>query len=238
MIVVPHSSLTNGLIGFWPLDEASGSRRATYSAHTSALTLTDNNTVAQANGVASGTKAASFTRASNERLSITSNSTLQCGDIDFTASCWVYLTDNTSGYYPRFMSKGTTSALEWILEYDRDTSKFMMLVSSNGSSFSYTRTTNTVAQNTWHHIVGWHDATNNQIGITMNNATADTSSYASGCYSGTGGFAIGGSTDTSDALSYVQGRIQNAGFWKRVLTSAERATLYNGGSGLAYPFLK
>ena len=34
----------------------------------------------------------------------------------------------------------------------------------------------------------------------------------------------------------MKGRIDEVGFWKRVLTSAERSLLYNGGVGLTYPF--
>ena len=34
----------------------------------------------------------------------------------------------------------------------------------------------------------------------------------------------------------MKGRIDEVGFWKRVLTSSERSLLYNGGVGLTYPF--
>src|SRR3989304_4743325 len=34
----------------------------------------------------------------------------------------------------------------------------------------------------------------------------------------------------------MKGRIDDVGFWKRVLTSSERSLLYNGGVGLTYPF--
>ena len=40
----------------------------------------------------------------------------------------------------------------------------------------------------------------------------------------------------SGSFGYFNGRIDSVGFWKRVLTSAERTALYNSGNGLEYSF--
>ena len=36
--------------------------------------------------------------------------------------------------------------------------------------------------------------------------------------------------------SYWNGQVDELGFWKRVLTSSERAVLWNSGNGRTYPF--
>jgi len=51
---------------------------------------------------------------------------------------------------------------------------------------------------------------------------------------GASDFAIGARRDT--APLYFDGRIDEVGLWKRVLTTAERTALYNSGAGVADPF--
>jgi hypothetical protein len=59
-------------------------------------------------------------------------------------------------------------------------------------------------------------------------------------------FVSGNPVDTTAAVNigrggvaspqYHDGRIDEVGIWKRVLTAAERTQLYNGGLGYTYPF--
>jgi hypothetical protein len=39
-----------------------------------------------------------------------------------------------------------------------------------------------------------------------------------------------------DSIYTFTGSIDEVGFWNRALTSAERASIYNSGTGKAYPF--
>ena len=91
--------------------------------------------------------------------------------------------------------------------------------------------------NVWYYIVCWHDSVNNQIAIQVNNGTPNTLPYSDGIpihpsererYP----FVIGDDTDVEP----LDGVVDEVGFWKRVLTPAERTALYNGGNGFAYPF--
>src|SRR5690348_11404000 len=74
----PPWALTDSLVGYWKLDEASGSRADSAGANT----LTDNNTVAGLAGLISN--AGDFERDNSESLSIADNAALSMGDIDFT----------------------------------------------------------------------------------------------------------------------------------------------------------
>jgi hypothetical protein len=61
--------------------------------------------------------------------------------------------------------------------------------------------------------------------------TVDSTGSISGPANLTGSFYLGtydGSTNNWN------GQIDEVGYWKRVLTSGERTSLYGGGSGLAY----
>src|SRR4029077_17083863 len=87
----------------------------------------------------------------------------------------------------------------------------------------------------WFHVVCWHDSVANQIGISVNGSDPDIG----------GAPASGPTSFPADAFwlgqkgnntQYWDGRIDEVGFWKRLLTSTERFNLYNLGNGFAYPF--
>ena len=57
---------------------------------------------------------------------------------------------------------------------------------------------------------------------------------ARGVKDGADGFASGARTDT--VPSYFDGRIDEVGLWKRVLSASECTCLVNSGTGCLYPF--
>src|SRR3990167_10705009 len=79
-----HATLTDGLVSYWTLDEASGVRYDSVVA--SANDLTDNNTVASATGKFND--AASFLAANSESLS--TPNTILGADANVSASVWFY----------------------------------------------------------------------------------------------------------------------------------------------------
>lgn len=85
-----ESTLTNNLISFWKLEEASGTRVDEVSGYD----LTDNNTVAQGTGKIGN--AAEFVDANSESLTHVSNSDFQTGDVDWTWAGWVKFNDLAS----------------------------------------------------------------------------------------------------------------------------------------------
>jgi hypothetical protein len=107
------SPLLTSLISYWNLNEESGTRADSVTA--TANNLTDNNTVTF---VADGKQgnAANFVSANNESLSIASNSSLVCGDIDFTFGMWIRLTDKAARY---FILGKRGAAIEYELEYSQ-----------------------------------------------------------------------------------------------------------------------
>lgn len=226
------SNLLTGLVEWWPLNEQSGQRRGVHAG----LDLTDNNTVTGADGV--GSLASQFTRANSEYLSRSSESAVQMGDIDCTFTAWVNL-ETTGSEGHAFISKDTTAAggREFNLQLNLGSGLFRFVVSGDGSTAAVVDDSTTGAPSTgsWYFIIGYHDAGNNEIGISTNVGTAVTASHTTGIVSGSTEFRLG--RFAASGAANVNGRIQRVGMWKRLLTSDEQTFLYNSGRGCDYPFV-
>ena len=225
-------ALTDSLISYWKLDEASGTR---VDSHTGGNDLTDNNTVTQAAGKIGNS--AQFTNANSESLTRVDNASLSVGNIDFTWAGWFYL-DSKTTYRIGFCKYQTpllgNADFEYRIYYDAPADRFLFTIGDGGANSAVATANNLGSPSTatWYYIVGWHDASADTISIQVNNGTADSTAYASGSFDGAGDLIIG---LQAGAFGW-DGRMDELGFWKRVLTAAERTALYNGGSGLAYPF--
>lgn len=235
----PASGLLTDLVSYYKMDEASGTRADSVTA--SANDLTDNNTVGTAAGIV-GTSAL-FVRADSEWLSKTDNASLSTGDIDFTFACWVYLVSKpvTGGVGVGLIGQWnvTGSNREHLIYWDETLDRFLFVVSADGiaSAFVKADSLGAPATATWYLVVGWHDASANTINIQVNNGTVDSVSHTTGVKDGSGPLilgAYGGSTPVFG--TYLNGRLDEVAFWKRVLTATERTNLYSGGSGVTYPF--
>ncbi len=220
------STLLNQLISYWPLNESSGTR---FDAH-NGNNLTDVNSVGSAAGKIS--LAADFEVDASQRLSCADNASLSCGDQDFEFSCWIKaesFTDNGC-----IIAKNVAGSTEYRL-YVNTSGVLVWSVYSAAGELSGGGVSSAAALSlgTWYFINVWHDATNNLVGLKVNNGTAVTSDQTGGCYDGAGSFYMG----AQDAAIRYDGLVDEVGFWKgRILTAAERTALYNNGNGLAYPF--
>lgn len=238
----PAYALSDSLIAYWKLDEASGTRLDELTGcGGSGCDLTDNNTVTQNTGKL--TNAGQFTAANSEYLNIADQADLSMGDIDFTVAAWVYI-DNLSADRA-VLGKGTPGAtrlLEYYVKYFQSTNRFTFWVgrgfggSVQGTDYQVVSADNLGAPSTgtWYFIVAWHDATANTISIQVNNGTANSASWSNGSHDSTGELTVG--TLPNSHAQYMDGRIDGAAVWKRVLTSTERGWLYNSGNGCDYPF--
>jgi Concanavalin A-like lectin/glucanases superfamily len=221
-------ALLTNLVSYWKLDEASGTRADVHGTNH----LTDVNTVTGNPGKI-GT-AAQFTAANSEYLSVASNASLQTGNIDFTVACWAYL----DAYNP----SGSTLINRW----GSTVGEFALLVNPAGyadwyvtpDGVGYGRVVSaagSIPLGSWHFVVAWHDSVNDLMAVQVDNATPVTTAYASGGAATAVPLEIGGGVVPAIA-PYTSGRIDEVGYWKRILTPAERTALWNGGAGLAYPF--
>lgn len=223
-------ALTDNLIGFWPLDEASGNA---IDAHSSGLTLTETSGTIDAAAAAGpdGSNARDFEDADTEYFARTSEALLETGDIDFTVQAWVKAESLSS--FPIPVRKGSTTdgTVEWALFVDTSSGNVVQF-GVNGVTYVGINSGSAISVGSWACIHAWHDSVNNQIGISINAGTAATAAHSAGVtISSAYPFAVGASI--GQAL-YWDGLLQRVGFWKRVLTSGERTSLYNSGSGMSY----
>lgn len=212
------SSLLTGLIAYWKLDEASGTRNDSHGVNH----LTDNNTVTSVAGQVN--TAAQFTAANSEYLSIADNAALSTGDIDFTICAWVKL-DSKSGFRS-LVNKGTGAAAgtEYILDYSSASDRFRFMVANDPTLTIVSATSlGSPLVATWYLIVAWHDSVANTINIQVNNGTVDSTAHSAGVQNLTNAFLLGA---LSLGTSHMDGAIDETQFWKRVLTADERTEVY------------
>ena len=188
--------------------------------------------VGGAGAVAAPTAASQFTAANSEYLSVANDANLQFGDEDFTIACALYL-DSTGEPYRIPMGKWNDSAnvREWTFYFNDATAKYGFFVSSNGTANNGVFTSSTISTGAWHYIVGVHDSVNNLLKISIDGGAFATAAYSAGCNANTSPFRFGAS---ATATEFWDGRICKGSVWRRALSAAEAAQLYNSGNVLAH----
>jgi hypothetical protein len=215
----PTSPLLTSLVSYWKLEEASGSRADSYGTNP----LTPVNT--PTNGVGIIGNACNFVGSSTQYLSHASNSDLQLGDRDWTIQFWASI--GAAGNQT-FLAKDATTR-----EYHIDLAggQLRMFWVNGGVPIV---SSSPVTGGLWGHVLAWYDATANTLNLQINNGTV--ASVSDGGFVppvGADEFRIG--YDAAGGNPFT-GLIDEVAIWKRLLTPAERASLYNGGAGLTYPF--
>ena len=84
-----------------------------------------------------------------------------------------------------------------------------------------------VNTSTWYNAIAWH-SNGTHIGLSVN-LSANTSLYTASIKNGSGPFTIG--TLSNGVTQFMDGRIDEVGFFNTALNSNQRSTLYGGGSG-------
>ena len=226
-------ALADNLIAYWTLDEASGNA---IDAHGSNDLTETSGTIDAASGKVGGAR--DFEAGDTEWFEIADNTDLSTGDIDFTFACWVRA--ETLASFPCIAQKGwsglASADREWVLYYNTTSSRFVMEKGAGTAAVSVTASNFGAASTaTGYFVVIYHDSVNDIIGISVNAGTPNTTSTSTGVNNGNRAFVLGAST-VGQSL-YWDGVIDEAGFWKRVLTSDERTELYNIGNGRDYAYI-
>lgn len=230
-------SLETSLISYWRLNDASGSTRL--DAHDS-NNLSPSGAAGRIEGKVdegdSGDFALQLGPVPSGFLHIDDNTALSTGDINFTIACWVYLDSKTGRRAFVGKWRATDNNREYLLEYDPVGDRYRFRVSTNGTAEATVSANNfgSPAVATWHLVIAWHDAGANTINIQVNNGTANSAAHAGGVFDSAAHFQIGHAFHSATEEIYMRGRIDDVGFWKKILTAAERSELYAGGLGNAY----
>ncbi len=221
-----------GVVSYWKLDEASDTRSDTVGSNH----LADNNTVTQAAGKV-GAASAQFTAAQSEYLSIVNNAFLSTGDVDYWLAAWVWL-DGDAGVARVVMGKGSLLAFEYLF-YTTAARTGRLDVYSPNASLLGTASTAAMAAGAWHLLVAYHDATNNEVGISLDGASFVTSATTGAPTAGNEGVFVG---QNGGGGAYMDGRIDALAFGKSPpggvagVIAEIRDRLYNSGNGREYPW--
>lgn len=230
------NGLLNNLVGYWGLDEASGANNA-LDKHTGARTLTQVASPGSSTGkVYAGARTFN---GSTQYFNRASETALQGGDNDLTVSAWVYLTSTAADQIIVTKAEGDE---EYYLYYQSSSNRFVFAVNDGAETYTEVLANNfgAVSTSTWYFVSGSHNATSNQISVSVNAGTADTASHSTGMASTSSIFFVGCVVSSSTVIAPLTGRIGPVMLWKSAagsggaLTSTQITQLYNSGNGLAY----
>jgi hypothetical protein len=186
-----------------------------------------------------------FVAASSHGLTIDSNATLQTGDVDYWISCWVRLTakDDTYVIATRDYVDSGVSKREFILRYQQGDDRFQFGMFRPTNSFVSVSATSSESPSTgtWYHVIGWHDAANDTVNISVNGTTDSAAAGDSAQDATDGVFTVGFRNNDVGAganLDYMDGDLDQLAFGKPAdidaTIAAIDAALYNSGSGAGY----
>jgi hypothetical protein len=170
---------------------------------------------------------ADFVSANSGYLS-SSSTDFDKGNESFSLGCWVYF-DNITNLDCIF-SKYQPSQFSYLF-YKGNDDNLYVIMSSTGSGGTTFNSGFSVTNNTWYFVVFVHDADNDLIKISVNGADFLTTSHTTGAYSSsTADFMIGQYSSTG----YLDGQIDGAFFFDRVLELDDVKAMYNAGNGVSY----
>lgn len=224
-------ALTDNLISYWKLDESSGNASDSVGSNT----LTNNGTLAYSaalinNGADFGTTNTTKSLSRTDSLGLTSSSS-------FSFSGWGKLSTAPSSSFNSPLYVKDSSATGWISRIfygDSAGTKTLYFQRLTNAALTYSTTLTT---GTWYHFVYTFDGTN--MNGYLNGSLVVGPSNQSGSVATNGNaavFALGQERIIADGGLW-NGQMDECGVWDRALSSTEVSQLYNGGAGLAYPFV-
>lgn len=220
-----QSSLLNGLISYWKMDEASGT--AIDSIGVNALTA-NNNPLGVAGKI---NNAREFVAASSQSLQVLDNPSFDFQV--FTWAAWVKLTTKTATMVIAGKYLITGGQEEWMVRYTTGSDRFEMVGTADGST-DVTLTANNFGSpsvGVWYLLVAKRTSAG-LMSLSINNGTPNTTALAS-LFNGTAEFRFGA---RGGGVQFLNGALDESGLWSRELTADETTNLFNLGAGKTPPF--
>lgn len=183
--------------------------------------------------------AASFTAANSEYLARAGDDVaLSVGNQDCSWVAWAMASDlsATRVILGKYSAADTQRAYQ--LSFSAPPT-IRIIVSDNGALAGghgvIQAWSGTPAVDTWYLVIGYHDAANDLVGISVNGGAFETAAWSTGIFDNTTAFSVGAYIDSAGPDGFMQGRIGPCGIAKGyVLSTADRDELYNSGNGILY----
>ena len=214
MIINPYrfgaysGTLLDGLTGWWPLDETSGTRVNVHNPGT--YDMADTNTVTSTTGKVGN--AAKFTAANSERLDapITYDKYQS-----YTLAYWFY--------------NANVNATQFFVDINTNFDQYTQTDLLRNRISGVTETL-AISNDTWYCVI--FDFVQ---GVAANWYANDSLIGGSTGFDGAAWVSLRLGARRSLASAFNNDRMDNVALWTRVLTADERSEFYNSGSGMAYP---
>ena len=225
-------SLSTNIVYYYKLDESSGNAADQVASNT----LTNTNTVTYSTGKINN--GANFNGSSNY---LKSGTAYVPGTSDFSYAGW--FKTSTSGGSVIF-SEANSGSRYFVQTYVDSTGHInseIGWVSAGNQGVQTTSSSTSYTDGVWHHLVVVHSnpASKANITVYVDGSQILTTTHASLSYN-ISSLSIGLALGTNlfgGPTQYFNGSLDEVGVWSRALSSAEVTSLYNGGSGVSYPFI-
>lgn len=224
-----QSYLSNGLVGYWKMDETSGGAS---DSSGNAITLTDVNTVAFTGGKFGN--AGDFESTASEYQYAADNAALSLTG-SLTLAAWIKPESVTAGSY-NIIAKWDGVNESYRLFQNGDEIRLEL---DSAGNYQETTASNLTAS-VWYHVAGVYDSTSQTAKIYINGVEAPSSTSGtipSSIGDDTGRFHIGAEDSTTTTANFYDGIIDEARVYNRALSPAEIKSLYNWAAG-PFAYLK
>lgn len=220
-------ALTDNIVNYWRFDEISGNAADAVSAKT----LINNATTPYVAGKINN--AASFTSGSSQYFNSNDNTVVNVTTGDASWSLW-YNSASAATSAVLFSKRITATGDGYYCLLDASDRVFFEPAGTGGAHFIDVRGATDVADSNWHHIVvTWSNPSTAKVYIDGVDETVSLVSDTLDSLNNTIQFTIGAESSIGQ---FIDGIIDEFGFWSRALSSSEVSQLYNAGAGLSYPF--
>lgn len=229
------ASAAAAAVAAWSLDEASGTRVSSVGS----FDLTDVNTVASATGMFGS--AADFESTNSEYLQRSADdASLSGGDVYLVFRAWIQFESKSALMCVLSkMGDATGTNREYMLRYDNSTDRLVFFVFTGSGSVTVTANNfGSPSTGTWCLVHCGHDPVANQIWISVNAGTRNTTSHSGGIFDGPSRFALGGQQTGAGASNqqfFWDGLIDDVVVMRNYdFTTSDATDDYNGGAGVAF----
>ncbi len=220
-----QSSLGNGLVAYYSLDEDAGTNFQNNA------TPYDNNGTGNATGIAGGSGKLGFGGSFDGNKYVGMSNFIRPTSA-FTITAWINLTGTTKIQYMIVGGDdvaGTGGTRSFYFEIIESTDKLEGCIVDN-----CTTSNDTISKNAWNFVTMVYNGTHITVYINKD----PKGSLLQGTENSGTGIAIGAFSDDTTAAfendyKFV-GYIDEVGIWNRTLSASEISDLYNNGTGLAY----
>lgn len=221
---VSHAALSDGTQAYWKMDESSGDAADATGNGNTAVSTSVTYSAGKINNGANYNGSAFHT--------VTDNSTIEPVNA-ISIAAWVKISSLSS--YQMLLAKGESAGdtQSYEIRTFAATSQIEVQMRAGGGAYIQYRTTTAIGTGSWVHVVATRNGTTNKIYINgvSDTLAANTTNAGNIDYS-TGNLWLG---QRNGGLRF-NGSLDEIGLWNRELSAAEVAELYNGGTGIQYPF--